>query len=59
MKTETGQGGCYCRPERRGQAKTKRTSPKWCDCGFKVGGPNHNEGAHHNGTVAKCRKGKW
>ena len=27
------------------------------ECGFRVRGKNHLEGAHHNGRVAECRRG--
>lgn len=27
--------------------EVKRTGKKWCSCGFKCRGENHNEGTHH------------
>ena len=42
--------------------KTKKTlmleepvRPK-CSCGFKIRGANHEDGAHHKGTVPRCVK---
>jgi len=33
-------------------------NPAFCnECGFRVRGKNHLEGAHHNGRVAACRRG--
>jgi len=51
-------GPAHCRPEKK-NAHTPRTSPKWCECGRKVHGPNHVDGMHHNGDVPKCRRGKY
>ena len=28
------------------------------ECGFRVRGENHLEGAHHNGRVAPCHRGR-
>lgn len=28
------------------------------DCGFRVRSKNHVEGAHHNGTVKPCHRGR-
>jgi len=41
------QGGTYCRPEKRGKGSAQRTSSKWCSCGYKRGGLNHDKGKHH------------
>ena len=37
----------------------KQTSGKWCpDCGFKIGGKNHEQGAHHKSGSMPGNKGK-
>ena len=41
------QGGTFCRPEKKGKGRVSRTSNKWCTCGFKKHGPNHENGAQH------------
>ena len=51
-------GPAYCRPEKK-RIRAARTSPKWCECGRKVHGPNHEDGDHHGHTVPKCRRGGW
>jgi len=28
----------------------KRTSKKWCECGYKRHGKNHDQGSHHKQT---------
>ena len=38
----------YCRPELRGQGLAQKTSPKWCSCGYRARGKNHENGKHHN-----------
>ena len=40
-------GGTYCRRSQKGKKPAARTSTKWCECGFKRHGPNHEQGAHH------------
>jgi len=31
--------------------KKERSSPKWCSCGWKRHGKNHDEGMHHTGKT--------
>ena len=60
-RRKTEPGPAYCRPEKK-RIRAARTSPAYCkdpDCKFKVRGPNHEDGDHHNGTVPKCRRGGW
>ena len=38
-----------------GKAARVRVRPRCPDCGKRIRGPNHAEGAHHKGTVAKNR----
>jgi hypothetical protein len=35
-----------------------RTSPKWCVCGFKRHGKNHDKGEHHQRWVKKQEQEK-
>ena len=59
-RRKTEPGPAYCRPEKK-NAHTPRTSRAYCDdpdCNFKVRGPNHEDGNHHNGNVKKCRRGR-
>ncbi len=60
-RRKTDRGPAYCRPEKAAKGLTPRTSPMYCDdadCNFKVRGPNHEDGDHHNGVVKKCRRGR-
>jgi hypothetical protein len=47
-RTQYSQHGItYCRREMKGKGRPARTSPKWCECGHKRHGANHDEGSHH------------
>jgi hypothetical protein len=46
-KVEQGQGGCFCRQEKRGMGRKGKTSHKLCSCGYKCRGKNHETGTHH------------
>ena len=37
----------YCRSEKRGQPLKKKTSRRYCECGYKVRSDGHYEGSHH------------
>ncbi len=59
-KQAATRGGCYCRPEKKGSGRLGKTSPRVCPkCNLKIRGKNHEDGAHHKGTVRKCKRGKW
>ena len=44
-------GLTYCRPEKKGRGTPKRTSPKWCICGYKRRGADHESGEHHKSGI--------
>jgi len=55
IPTQQTQGLTYCRPEKKGKGSLGRTSDKWCSCGFKRRGPNHDCGNHHKGIKMNRR----
>lgn len=45
-------------PIGKGWRKARRTSGKWCACGYKVGGPNHEDGQHHKDAEERAKPSK-
>lgn len=40
------------------QHNSKRTSDKYCICGLKIRGPNHDQGVHHRQRMNKLKTKK-
>lgn len=50
---KTTHGLTYCRREMKGKGPLGKTSNKWCACGHKRHGANHDLGSHHKSGMRK------